>query len=122
MQHRSISVKQDILIRLQVPETPQEYHQGLMGQAPLPYNTGMWFGFTPPKLVLFWMKDCKQALDLLFIKDNKIVGLLPNLPPCTDTPCPIYSSLRPVDVALELPAGNSKQLGLHLGDPVRQLP
>jgi uncharacterized membrane protein (UPF0127 family) len=108
-------------IRLQLPETPEEYQQGLAGKALLPSNTGMWFTFKPAKPVLFWMKACKQPLDLLFIKNNKIVGLLPNLPPCATVPCAIYSSLIPVDAALELPAGNSKQLGLSLGDTLSHL-
>jgi hypothetical protein len=66
------------------------------------------------------MKNVPVALDLVFIHQGRVVDLTEQVPPCPDTPCPIYGPTdQAVDQVIELRAGRIAELGIRLGDEIR---
>ena len=60
----------------------------------------------------FWMKDMQIPLDLIWIKDGKIVKIDKNAPVEKDVPdnkLKIYSAGSPIDYVLEVNAGYSEK-------------
>jgi uncharacterized protein len=102
-------------IDLEVPKTPEQYRRGLMQRPALGPWRGMWFRFSPAQRVGFWMHQCVVALDLVFLRDGKVVEVKPQLPACPRLPCPSYSPSEAVDGVVELQAGRAAELGLTVG-------
>ena len=81
------------VVKLEVAVTTQEIQRGLMGRTALPDNAGMVFLFHPPRRVTFWMYRTLIPLDMIFVRDGRVVKLLENVPPCkSQNPeeCPHY--------------------------------
>lgn len=107
------------LIGLEVAETPQQQAIGLMARESLSDDRGMLFPFEPPRAVSFWMKNVLIPLDMVFIRDGKIVAIAREVPPCESNPCPTYGPAdEAVDYVLELRGGLAASLGLQSGDSV----
>lgn len=96
--------------------------QGLSGRPTLAENHGMYFIFQETKPRRFWMKEMKFPLDILWIKDDKIIAITANIPPPSpQTPpkkLPRYTSSQPINKVLELPAGTAATNGIKVGDQV----
>ena len=85
----------------------------------LTLDHGILFVFDDDALRVFWMKNTKIPLDMLFLDaDGKLISVQANVPPCVADPCPGYSSGAPARYVLELNAGESEKLGLSSGDPI----
>lgn len=106
------------VIQLEVAKTAYEQAMGLMYRAELPADRGMLFPFDPPRRVNFWMKNVQVPLDMVFIKNGKVVAIAANVPPCTVLECPLYGPPQPVDQVLELRGGRAKELNLKVGDTI----
>jgi uncharacterized membrane protein (UPF0127 family) len=104
-------------IELEIPKTVEQFQKGLMQRPALGPWRGMWFRFEQAQRVGFWMHKCIVPLDLVFIRDGKIVEIKANLPPCLNLPCPNYFPIEPVTDVIELQAGRAEELGLKLGMP-----
>lgn len=104
------------IIKLEVASTAQQQALGLMYRNSLADDRGMLFPFDPPRSVNFWMKNVKINLDMIFIKDGKVVSIAANVPPCTSEPCPLYSPKQTIDTVIELRGGRAAELGLKVGD------
>ena len=111
-------------IDLEVPRTPRQFSMGLQMRPALPPMRGMWFAFSPPSLVSFWMHRTLAPLDLIFIAKGRILTIEANVPTCPRLPCPSYGPDEPVEGVVELGAGEANRLGLRPGSPVeiRKLP
>ena len=105
-------------IGLEVADTPEAIQAGLMFRPSLPDNRGMLFIFEPPKRVKFWMKNCSLSLDIIFIKEGVVRGVIENAPPCNSEKCAVYDSAITVDSVIELKGGRMDELGLKIGDRV----
>lgn len=110
-------------VKLEVAQTEQEIERGLMYRTSLPEDQGMVFIFSPPRPVNFWMAHCFISLDMLFIKNGKIIKIFENVPPCraqNERDCPTYPSGAGIEVSevVELAAGYSKRHNVKVGDPV----
>jgi len=118
---REISIAgQSVLVELAV--SAEEKGRGLMHRNSLQDGQGMLFRYDPAVPVSFWMKNVRFALDLLFFNHNGcLLSHYDRVPPCTDSPCPIYSSHHPTRWVLELPAGTRDRLLLLDGDCVPDL-
>ncbi len=105
---------------LEVAQTSEEQQLGLMCRDALPANRGMVFPFEPARPVSFWMFRVRFPLDIVFIRDQVVVGIAANVPGCSQQPCPSYGPGRDVavDVVLELNGGQAAALGLAVGDRV----
>ena len=103
-------------IDLEIPKTYDQYIQGLRNRPALGPWRGMWFRFASAKLVAFNMYEC-SSLDLIFIRDGKVVDVKANLPPCLKLPCAQIIPIEPVDEVIELEAGRAADLGIKAGSP-----
>ncbi len=107
-------------VAVDVVETPMLRARGLSGRPGLAPEEGMLFLFETARIQSFWMKDMRFPIDILWIRDGRIVGISPNVPvPRTPTELPQYPSPVPCDVVLEVRAGAAHRWGLLLGDAVR---
>lgn len=108
---------------LEVPQTDEDFKHGLMEREYLDAHKGMIFKFAWPMPVSMWMKDCKIALDMLFVRNGSIITIHENAPPCAPNGgrvrCKTYAPKSPVNIVIELPAGTSKRLNLSVGDTVK---
>ena len=104
--------------------SPQDMANGLSGRPALTDNQGMLFDFgagtsTEPS---FWMKDMLFDLDLVWIKNNTIIGITKNVPaPKTSTgQLPVYSPPAPVDAVLEVNAGWTDSHEIQTGTTISE--
>lgn len=109
-------------VKLEVAATPEEITRGLMFRTSMPKDQGMVFLFQPPRPVKFWMFQCFISLDMLFIKDGKIVKISENVPPCKSKDpkeCATYPEEEVlVSEVVEVNAGYCKEHDIKEGDTV----
>ncbi|MEM6451161.1 MAG: DUF192 domain-containing protein [Cyanobacteria bacterium P01_D01_bin.105] len=104
---------------LEVAVTPQQQQIGLMFRSELPDNRGMLFPFSSPRRASFWMKNVPVPLDIVFLRNETVVMVASQVPPCEATPCPSYGpNNQLVDTVLELRSGRAAELNLQPGDIV----
>lgn len=102
-----------------VADDPAEHLRGLRGRAALASGTGMLFAFGgPPSDRTFTMDGVRIALDLVWIRDGRIVGITPNLPPAALSAGTTYPSPQPVTFVLEVAGGTAEKYGWNVGDAV----
>lgn len=102
-------------ISLEISDTPQEHYLGLSNRDSLCPDCGMLFVFEDLNDQSFVMRNMNFPLDILFIRDGRIVKIYKNLAPEGSAPTTIYSSGEPVNYVLELNAGKTSELGLEEG-------
>ena len=108
------------VISVEIAADDQTRAQGLMFRDSLPPNTGMLFFFPQDGHYAFWMKNCRMALDLIWIDSNRtVVHIKERVPPCPSDPCPSYPPNVMARYVLELEGGDAGLLGLKLGDALR---
>lgn len=103
---------------LEVAKTQQQQSIGLMYRTFLPPNRGMLFPFEPAQPVQFWMKHCKISLDIIFLRQGKVIAISANTPPCKTDPCPQYGPDEPIDQVIEIQSGRAAAIGLKTGATV----
>jgi uncharacterized membrane protein (UPF0127 family) len=107
-------------VHVDVVDTPELRARGLSGRASLAPDEGMLFLFEAPAIQSFWMKDMRFPIDIVWIRDQKIVGITPAVPvPRSPRELPQFRSPVPCDVVLEVRAGAARRWGLKLGDAAR---
>jgi uncharacterized membrane protein (UPF0127 family) len=109
-----------VRVSVDIVDTPALRARGLSGRPGLAPEEGMLFLFETPRIQSFWMKDMRFEIDILWIRDGRIVGITPDVPlPDGPRELPQYRSPVPCDVVLEVRAGAAKRWGLLIGDSVR---
>jgi uncharacterized protein len=111
-----------VCIELEVPRTDRQYAMGLQMRPPLPPLRGMWFPYTPASLARFWMHRTPEPLDMLFVRDGRVVLIEARVPPCMRLPCRSYGPDWPVEGVLELGGGEAERLGIGVGRAIRLMP
>lgn len=103
-----------------VVNTPKEMEIGLSETNSLPQNKGMLFLFKTPSHYSFWMKNMKIPIDIIYIKNDKIVTIFSEVsPPSDPNESPIiYRPEKPSDKVLEINSGLSEKYGFKKGDKV----
>lgn len=93
--------------------------QGLSGREDIG-SDGMLFIFSQPQTPGFWMKDMKFDLDLIWMRNNKIVEITENLaapnPMTSVSVLPKYKPQQTIDMVLEVEAGMVAEWQLQPGD------
>jgi uncharacterized membrane protein (UPF0127 family) len=119
-------------IYVEVVNTPEKITLGLSGREKFKENQGMLFDFNPQLTTEtakaagirpnFWMKDMKFDLDIIWIKDKKIVGITKNVPKPSpgqrNQDLPLYPAPQPIDMVLEVLAGWSDENKVEIGDEI----
>lgn len=110
-------------VKVEVVDTPSKRSKGLGDRQSLNENEGMLFIFPKADKYPFWMKGLKFPLDFVWIKEDKVVDILENVPPPqsgqADKSLPIYSAKEEIDKVLELNGGAVKRLNIKIGDTVK---
>lgn len=111
------------IFKVEIADTQSKRSKGLSGRSSLPEDQGMLFVFDRADKYPFWMKELKFPLDFIWIKEDSVVDILPNVPPPaegqTDESLPIYQPRVEIDKVLEINGGVAEKLGLKLGDTVK---
>ena len=102
-------------IGLEVPRGERQFSFGLQLRPALPPLRGMWFDFGSPTLARFWMHRTPEPLDMLFIRDQRVVAIEAKTKPCMHLPCRAYGPDQMVESVVELAAGQAEALGLKVG-------
>ncbi len=105
-------------IKVELAETVSQQTRGLGGREFLLPNHGMLFVYSDYQLPGFWMKGMLFPLDIIWLRDNKVVGWEKNIAVATTTNLQIYYPPEPVNYVLEVPAGLVDNLGLKVGSEV----
>ncbi len=109
----------DHRFRVAIADDDMERARGLMWVKSLADDEGMLFVFDDDDLRLFWMKDTKVPLDMIFIAgDGHIVSIQKNAMPCRTEPCPTYPSAGPARYVLEIKGGVAAKKHINAGDLV----
>jgi uncharacterized protein len=98
---------------LLLAKTDKEKQVGLSNTKLLSANQGMLFKFDKPDYYSFWMKNMKFPIDIIFIKNNKVVTVYSKVKPPTSVTdqLAIYQPLEPADSVLEINAGLADKYG-----------
>lgn len=104
---------------LEVARTPQQQAIGLMYRTSLADNRGMLFAFESPQPLRFWMKNTLIPLDMIFLRDGKVMAIAQAVPSCKTKTCPTYGTDLPVNQVIELRGGLTKEIGLKVGEQVK---
>lgn len=103
-------------INLEIATTQVQQNKGLSGRLSMPEDHGMLFIFEGYQNQSFWMKDMQFSIDIVWIKDNTVVGFTKDLPIPTELPLPIYSPPEPINFVLELNQGAIDKYNIKTGD------
>jgi uncharacterized membrane protein (UPF0127 family) len=110
-----------VTLTVELARTTREKVRGLSGRPGLKPGHGMLFLYDRPQPVSIWMKDMRFSLDILWIRDGRIVHIEKQAPPLSPVgPEQIYTALA--DMVLEVPAGFADRQKIRVGDPVRTAP
>jgi len=104
---------------VEVADTPETRERGYMYRDSITDKEGMVFFMEQIDFHPFWMKNCRIALDILWLDEHwRVVHIEKNLPPCREDPCPNYQPMQAALYVLEVQAGLSGKEGIKLGDHI----
>lgn len=103
-------------LSVEVARTEEEITQGLSNRTSLG-SDGMLFVIDPPRIPSFWMKGMNFPLDIIWIRNGKVINIDSDVPAFMQQAVnpPLYQPSSSVDHVLELPAGVAKTLGFKVG-------
>ena len=106
-------------ISVEIADTPEEQAKGLGERDSLDWDHGMYFEYSQPGFYSFWMKGMRFSIDIIWLRNDRIVGFEANVPFEEGGNGPTLRPRELVDAVLEVPAGYSAASGWQIGDPVR---
>jgi uncharacterized membrane protein (UPF0127 family) len=98
--------------------SPAQHYRGLSNRDDLKNNEGMLFIFEEEQDKSFVMREMNFPLDIIFIRDFKVVNLYHNLAPEGSQPAHSYHSGSPVDAVLEIKGGLSRTCKIAINSEV----
>ncbi len=119
-----VKINEQIIIA-EVVNDERNIRRGLSGRPSLGVNEGMLFVFEEPGTHSFWMKGMRFSIDIIWIRDNVIVGFQERIQPepgVRESELKMYYPPQPVDKVLELAAGRVRLLRAVVGDEVKVKP
>jgi len=107
---------------LEMADTPALQARGLGGRNALASDAGMIFLFPEARPRVFWMKDMRIPIDIIWLRGGVVLGIEAQIPPpesgTADDALVRYPSPGPVDTVIELAAGRAAAIGLIPGQRV----
>jgi len=111
-----VSLRREVLT-MQIARTLSDKSRGLMNRQSLGRNEGMLFVFGAEWWHVFWMKNVKIPLDLIYLDKNfKIVEIAAKQQPCKGLFCPPIIPKAKSKYVIEVNAGTAERLNLWIGD------
>ena len=103
---------------LEIAASDEDRSRGYMFREKIGAREGMLFLFNEPKLHGFWMKNCKVALDIIWLDAQlRVAHIAADRQPCpADGECPNAVPLKPGKYVLEVAGGTAATHGLNVGD------
>lgn len=105
---------------LEIAATDDERQLGYMFREEVPAYEGMLFLFGATERHGIWMKNCRVALDIVWLdEDFRVVEIAAEAQPCpADGPCPSMRPMRASRYVLEIAGGRAAEEKLVRGDLV----
>lgn len=103
-------------ITVELARTQLEHYRGLSGRDKLCDDCGMLFVFPEPRKTAFVMRDMKFPLDMIGIREGKVVAVDENAQPENGTDLTVYQNREAVDYVLEVNAGTVEKLKIKIGN------
>lgn len=101
---------------LKIADTPEKQYQGLMYVKQMPENYGMIFLFDRAEPRSFWMKNVEIPIDIIFLRNRKIINIHRNVQPNNRNKNRLYRSAYKSDCAIEVNAGFCDKYNVRPGD------
>jgi len=101
--------------------TPATWARGLSKRRTLAPGAGMLFLFPVRAARVFWMKDTWIPLDIIWVLEERVVGVSAEVQPepgTAEADLRQYVSPGPVDLVIETRAGWTRAVGVRTGDVV----
>jgi uncharacterized membrane protein (UPF0127 family) len=110
----------DHAVVVEVVRTPAEQSLGLGNRDSLEWGRGMLFVYKKTGFLSFWMKRMRFDIDIVWIRDGRVVGISAFVPYPRENPNRPATVRSPelVDTVLEVPAGYAQANGWRRGDRV----
>jgi hypothetical protein len=116
----TLVVGERVTLTVELARTPSEKVRGLSGRPGLTPGHGMLFVFDRPQPISIWMKDMRFSLDIVWIREGRIVHIEKQAPPLPPTgPERIYTATA--DLVLEVPAGFTSEQQIRVGDTTQAI-
>lgn len=112
-----VTLPDSTIITAEVADSFAERNRGLSNRDHLAADKGMLFLFSSSDRYSFWMKDTRIPLDLIWIKDNRVVDLA-SLEPEQRNTIPQYTPREEATAVLELNQGQAALHGITVGQPI----
>lgn len=104
-------------IIVEIADTPLARGKGLMGNRTLDDTMGMLFIYGRESARVFWMRNTRISLDILFIsKNGKVINISKQTQPMSDTR---YYSEAPAQYVVEVISGFCDRYGIKRGHRVK---
>lgn len=105
----------DVLLKVDVVDTPVLREQGLSGRGSLQALEGMLFVFDEAGIYHFWMKEMNFPIDIIWIGDDfRVVDITHSA--SEDSFPQTFAPKVPARYVLEVNAGFSREYGVSIGD------
>lgn len=108
-------------IGLEVVKTSQDISRGLGGRDNLESDKGMLFVFSKSDHYVFWMKDMRFSIDIIWLQDDIIVDISKNVPAepgVSLQKLKLYSPQQKANRVLEVNAGFSDKNNIKIGNRI----
>lgn len=110
-------------VGIEIADTREAQRRGLSGRKRLAWNRGLLFTYDEPGFYAFWMKEMHFDIDIIWIRDQRIVDIHHRVPkpdssngPLPEGQLPRYRPRELVNRVLEVPAGYAQAHGWRPGD------
>lgn len=105
---------------LEIAADPLTRARGYMFREHVGPHEGMLFLFDEIDRHGIWMKNCKVALDILYLDSElNVVDIAHELQPCpAEGECEAYTPMRVAAYVIEVAGGGARREGLEVGDRV----
>jgi len=114
----SRAIINDTVFNIEVASSVIAQAHGLSERESLDEDAGMLFVFNNEIERTFWMKRMKFPLDIVWVRDMKIIGVSKNAVPEGAFPTTVYTSPEPVDMVLEINGGLFDIHTINVGDTI----
>lgn len=106
-------------ILVEVATSSAAIQKGLSGKESLAEDQGMLFIFSQPDFYRFWMPDMHFSIDIIWIDEEKVVGIEKRILPEFNPENPrFYTPPKPVRFVLEVNGGFTEKRNIRVGDKV----
>jgi uncharacterized membrane protein (UPF0127 family) len=114
----SLALARPVVIPLRLPSgkvlqsevmvKDEDRAMGLMFRPSLASDRGMLFVFEQPDFHGIWMKNCRFAIDIVWLDEaRRVVDVAASVPPCKADPCPVYQPMGRASYVVEMGAGQA---------------